>query len=219
LSNLLQNAATVVLVGCAIVVTGLVARRELSSPATTAARPAVEHVANGLVYAREGHVMGSTEAPVSLVVFSDFECPACRTLAERVQVLRTRHPKAFNVVYRHFPIPTHLAAAGAARASECAANQGRFEAFHDAVFADQRALGEQQWRRFAETAQVRDLSAFDQCTADTSRVEAIERDINAGHQLALDVTPTILINNQRLRGVPPLDELERLVTQTRPRAQ
>jgi len=135
----LLNVAVAVLTLCALVTTGLVARRELSTP-WTAPAPGVR-IPDWRSFTREGHRMGPAEAPVTVVVFSDFQCSFCAVLMDRLRTIREARPDEVSVVYRHFPIEGHQHAAPAARASECAAEQGRFEPFHDALFAAQDSIG------------------------------------------------------------------------------
>jgi protein-disulfide isomerase len=207
----LFNSAVGLMVLCALLVTVLVVRRELfaGNGATSAAD--LVYVDGWREYARGGHLMGPKRAPVTLVVFSDFQCPACRVLAGSVHEVRTRHPGAVNVVYRHFPLRAHAAAIPAARASECAAAQGRFEAFHDVVFARQDSLGRLPWASLARDAGVPDLAAFDRCERDASPLPALAADTAAGARLGVTGTPTLLINGRRLVGAPATSVLDEYV--------
>jgi protein-disulfide isomerase len=111
-------------------------------------------------------------------------------------------------VYRYFPLPMHHQAVPAIRASECAADQGRFEAFHDALFADQDSVVAGSWEYIAHLADVHDLRLFDKCVAATGPIPALARDTLAARRLHVDATPTFLINETRLEGAQPLDTLE-----------
>ncbi|HEV3051836.1 MAG TPA: thioredoxin domain-containing protein, partial [Longimicrobium sp.] len=155
------------------------------------------------------------EAPVTVVVFSDFQCPACRVLAQSLDVIRERHPGTVAVVYRHFPLPAHPFAPAAAQASECAARQGRFQAYHDELFRRQEAIGDTSWTAFARLAAVPDLRAFEACAADTAPVPAVQRDIEAARRLGVAVTPTLLINGRRFDGTPGVESLERHILNAR----
>ena len=205
----LIDAAMVVLVGCALVVTGLVVRRELFSKPTLPQPP--QRVEDWREYARSGNRIGPADAAVTIVVFSDFECGFCAVAAERMRALRQEYPSDLAVVYRHFPLRTHAHAVPAARASECAAAQGRFEPFHDALFNQQDSIGAIPWARYAVVAGVEDLRGFDRCVNSATDVAALERDTVAGNRLGVRGTPTILVNDKRLRGAPPLDTLRHYV--------
>jgi predicted DsbA family dithiol-disulfide isomerase len=194
-SESLVNAAMAVLVVCAVVVTGLVVRRELFPPAAAASIPPVTIVENWREYAQAGHRMGPAAAPVSIAVFADFQCPYCAMAAPSLHELRVRHPHDVAVIFRHYPLPSHLYAAAAARASECAADQGRFEAFHDA----------------ADRAGVADRAAFEACVGRDAPLDVLARDADVADRLGVTGTPTILVNQYRFRGAAPLDALEAYV--------
>lgn len=203
------NAAMVVLVGCALVVTGLVVRRELFSTPVVPQPP--QRVEDWPEYGRFGNRIGPADAKVTVVVFSDFQCGYCAVAAERMRALLREYPGDLAVVYRHFPLRTHAQAVPAARASECAAAQGRFEPFHDALFNKQDSIGAIPWARYAMAAGVEDLRGFDRCVSSATPVAALERDTIAGDRLGVRGTPTILVNETRLRGTPPLDTLRSYV--------
>lgn len=191
---------------CAVVLTALVIRREFfqSSPAEER-----QVVADWKRYAVHGLRMGGgKDAPVTVVVFSDFQCPACRLLADNLELVREKHPGQIAVIYRHYPLPNHEHAASAARASECAARQGRFEAYHNALFQDQGSIGDTSWTRFAARAQVPDSAAFGECMRDPGSSARVGQDLQDAKRLGVMGTPTLLINGVRLDGAPKLDVLE-----------
>jgi protein-disulfide isomerase len=145
---------------------------------------------------------------VTIVEFSDFECPFCGALAKQLQAIRHHYPNEVAIEYRHFPLSSHHYALAAARASECAAAQGKFEAFHDAVFAAQDSIGVVPWEHFAIIAGVTNMLAFRDCYAQAGPIPALARDTLAGRRLRVRGTPTLLINETRLEGTQPLDTLE-----------
>jgi protein-disulfide isomerase len=201
------NLAMGVLVACALLVTGLVVRREFfgATPEPRAARTSV--VADWRDYAGSGHRIGPADAPVTLVMFSDFQCPACAVAADRLRALRRAFPNEVAVIYRHFPLRNHPHAVAAARASECAATAGRFESFHDELFVRQDSIGTTDWVRFAALAGVADTAGFRRCASSTDALAALDRDTTAGHRLQVRATPTLLINDVRVQGAVPLDTL------------
>lgn len=205
----LVNIAVILLTLCALVTTGVVAHREFFPPHAMA--PVTRVVPDWRSFARYGHRMGSPTSPVTIVVFSDFQCPFCNLLTQRLHALRAKYPTDVSVVYRHFPLAEHRYAVAAVRASECAADQGRFEAFYNAVFAAQDSIGVAPWQHFADVAKVRDSVAFNRCVASTSPIVALGRDTVAADLLHVRGTPTLLINQTELEGAPPLDTLEAYV--------
>lgn len=209
-SNLLQNILTGVLTVCALVITALLVRRELFVSTGDAGPPPVVRVSDWRAYATSAHTRGPAVAPVTLVEFSDFQCPYCRMLAARLDSLRTEYPREVRVVFRHFPLSSHAQAEAAAVASECAARQGRFWQMHDVLFSKQARLAEGRWAAYGKTAGVPDSAAFEACMA-RGDLSAIRRDLDAGERLGVPATPTLLINEWKLVGAPPMDSLRAYV--------
>src|SRR5690349_23884305 len=139
--NLLSNLATVTLVACALMITGLVVRRELFAP-TASAVAEERNVGNWRSAPGEGRVIGRNDAPKQIVAFSDFQCPYCAEARTQIDSILARNP-GVSVVFRHLPIQSiHPHAFNAAVASECAGEQDRFRAFHDALFDAQAEIGQ-----------------------------------------------------------------------------
>ena len=120
-----------------------------------------------------GHHWGDATAPVTMVIFVDFECPACRHFALDIeQVIRAKYSlRDLRVVIRHKPLSYHRLAFHAAKASECAAEQGRFEEMYQLLFRKQDSLGLKSFGGFAAESGVPDIVAFESCTT-SKRVEA-----------------------------------------------
>lgn len=213
----LLDIAVATLVLCALVTTTLVVRREFFVGMASAAVPS--RIKEWRDYSRDGHRMGPADAPVSVIVFSDFQCPYCAALMEGLRTLRSEHPREVAVIYRHFPLASHKAAVAAVRASECAAAQGRFEAYHDALFAGRDSIGHLPWESFAREAGITDLPRFRECAAETGPLPALARDTVAGKRLEVTGTPTLLINETRLQGLPPMDTLRSYVQRALETAQ
>lgn len=198
-SKALSTATNVVLVLCALAVTGLLVRRELFTPRAAAA-DVLKKVDHWSELAAGGHTLGPANAPVRILEFADFQCPYCAALEPDLDSLRHRYPGQVAVIYRHFPIPSHRYAVTAAQASECAAAQGRFDAFHDALFAHQDSIGVYAWKRFAETARVPDLGAFDACVAGHQFQDRVNADAAAARSISALGTPTLVVNGLLLVG-------------------
>ena len=190
------NVATVVMFLCVVFVTGMVIRRQFFE-----ARPAsggfglVVPVDGWDAVSSGGHRVGSADAPVTVVEFSDFQCPACREWATGARdMLRRRFPDEVALVFRHWPLERHDWAYEAARASECAAEQGFFEAVRATLFSQQDSIGRKSFRDFATEAGVPDVERFAACASESGPVEAIEADIEAVRGIRGRGTPTIVIN-------------------------
>ncbi len=217
-SDSIGSIASAILALCAMLVTGLVVRREFFSPA---ARPSdttldAEEIRDWRQLAAEGHGRGSSNAAVFIVEFSDFQCPACRGFALTLDSLRRRYPQDLRTVYRHLPLEAiHPAAGVAARASECAALQGQFDAFHDLLFSVQDSLGQLPWNVLAARGAVQDTVRFGQCLTDRSGKSSAQARLAAdsavAQRLQLNATPTVVVNNHIYRRALPLPTLDSLV--------
>jgi protein-disulfide isomerase len=209
IASVLSAGATALLTVCAVVMTGVVVWQQLNPPPPPPG--ALQPQPDWLTYTTDGRLMGSRDAPVMMVEFADFECPACRHLEKALRAVRTRYADQFAVVYRHYPLESHASALPAALASECAGLQGRFDQMHAELFDIGAGLGEVPWRELAAKAIVPDLDAFDRCLADSATLPAIERDLQAAARLEARSTPTLLLNGVRIRGAPPERVLDSLI--------
>lgn len=202
---------TSVLVGCALVVTAAVARREFFTADAAGPDMNPRSVDNWGQLTSAGQWLGRPDAPVRIVEFSDFQCPFCARTHPVVEAVRRRHPDSVAVLYRHFPLDAiHPHARPAAVASECAAVQGRFGEFASLLFAQQDSLGTTPWARFAARAGVADTIAFSRCVAQSRTMPAVDRDLRVGTETRIEVTPTLVINGLLRPGAitePVLDSL------------
>lgn len=198
---------------CVIIVTAVIVRHEFFSPSV---EPKVQTAKLSAEQWREatsaGHRMGPENAPVIIVEFADFECPACRAVTRSVlRPLQAVYANRLAVVFRHWPLSYHTHAYPAARAAECAALQGRFTEFHDLLYSHQDSLGRKSFSSFAKDAGVSDLNAFDHCNASTDTVTAIETDIREVTSLGGQGTPTILVNGMQLKSIPDSGSLDAMI--------
>lgn len=213
-NQLTSTLVTGVLVTCAVLITAAVVKREFLPSAAAAPGPDLRprKLQNAAALAQKGQVMGRPDAPVKIVEFSDFQCPFCARAQEVIENVRRRHPDRVAVVFRHFPLDAiHPHARTAAMASECAAEQGRFHAYHDALFARQDSIGTRAWEAFAADAGLRDLPAFRQCVDSRRHAAAVERDARVAAELGLEVTPSLIVNGELRPGLPTEEDLERWV--------
>ncbi len=181
-----------------------VARADTETPGRSSAAPPEPPVPvdDWQRVSRSGHRIGPSDAKLTIVVFSDFECPFCAKFATQVlPTLQQEFPGQVAMLFRQWPLPNHKWAYPAARASECAAAQGKFQQFHDAVFADQKSLGTKSFVTFAREAKVPIISQFEKCASATTPLKSVEEDIAEARRIGGRGTPTIVMNGLRLR--PP----------------
>lgn len=199
-----RDLPTIVIALCAVVLTALVARRELGvSPAKAA--PASDSVPNWREFATNGHLLGSPTAEVTIVEFADFECQYCARFATTSRQLMDEFD--FNVMYRHFPLGGNRFSMRAIRAAECAGEQEQFEQMHDLLFQFADSFGVASWRWFAQMAEVSSLESFDRCVTSDGPISALAADTLAARKLGITGTPLLLIGARRIDGLPSVEQL------------
>ncbi|MFC6823798.1 formate/nitrite transporter family protein [Halopelagius fulvigenes] len=153
------------------------------------------------------HVRGPDDAPVTLVQYSDFECPYCGDIYPIVRRLLNRVGTRLRLVFRHFPLTQqHPHAQQAAEAVEAASVQGRFWEMHDRLYENQDALGQDDLVRYAEQLDL-DVNAFvEELTAGVYE-ERIHEDFLSGVRSGVNGTPTFFINGTRYDGPLEIDAL------------
>jgi protein-disulfide isomerase len=216
----LSNVLAVVAVGCALVVTALVVKREMSADATLRPRSIrdydpikIEEWDDLLV---SGRRIGPDSALLTIVEFGDFQCPGCRQFQlSALEPLQKAHPDDVAIVFYHWPLPYHRAAYQGARLAECAAGQDRFSEMVSVLYHWQDSLEVAASRFFATQAKVGDVSAFAECAAATDSLERVNADIARAIRLGGRGTPTLIINGQLLRYVPDSAGLVALLNQAR----
>jgi len=205
--NGIANVLTGLVTAMALVVGYSRIRQEFFPP--KAAEPPAPKVIDDWRAFAIGQRIGPPDAKVTIVEFSDFQCPFCARAAAELVDVRRRHPSDVAIVYRHYPLSFHEFAVPAARATECAALGGAFTAYHDLLFANQDSLGATPWSEFARRSSVASIPAFDRCMQDTtSGAGAIERDQKAGKKLGIRGTPAFLINDLLVAGYSKTGSLE-----------
>ncbi len=165
-------------------------------------------------------VLGSADATVTIVEFSDFQCPFCRTFfTDTYHQLIKEYIDTGKVklVFRHFPLPFHTAASPAALATLCAKDQGKFWQLHDAIFTEQKKLGEGTVSFTAEdiAAWAKGLGLnmveFNQCVKENRYSAQITADITAGTAAGVNGTPSFFVNGNLLVGAQPFSEFKKLI--------
>lgn len=153
-----------------------------------------------------GQVLGPANAAITVVEFSDFECPFCAQASATVKRLMNEHPNDIRLVYRHFPLQnTHPNARPAAEASECAAQQGKFWEMHDLLFANQKALAGSDLQRYAAQIGLQ-TQKFSGCLSSEAMAQQVQQDLDAGKQYGVDGTPTFFVNKKKIVGGPNLEK-------------
>lgn len=165
-----------------------------------------------------GHWIGPESARLTVVEFGDFQCPVCGAYEHVIDSMRSAHPRDFAVNFHQFPLTYHPLAYALARASECAAAQGRFTQFHDFVYANQNLLGSVAVATFGSRVGIADSANFAHCALSTTPVPEIDLDVEAGKRLGIPGTPTIIVNGKMHTADLSVKDLEALLANATPLA-
>jgi len=166
----------------------------------------------------DGPSFGPPNARVTIVVFSDFECPYCRALAKTLRdKIPQKYPTDVRVVFKDFPIDSiHKWARAASEAAHCLASQkpGAFWAFHDWIFEHQQEVNETNLRDHAlafTKQQNLDVVAVSSCMANHVTAQEVSRSQQSGAALQILQTPTIFVNGRTISGAIPWQTLDNVI--------
>ena len=154
--------------------------------------------------------LGPADAPVTIVEFSDFNCPYCRRFhVEVFPDLMAAYPDQIRFVYRDYPI-TSAESLVAAQAANCAGKQGAYWAYHDSLFNGELGLGAEAYQAYAARLQL-DPQALAACVAAGGEQAEVESDARAASALGVSGTPTFFINGIPLVGAQPLAQFRSVI--------
>ena len=174
-------------------------------PTKVALKPPVVEVGLGTIPPK-----GNPKAPVTIIEFSDYQCPFCKRAETTVQeVLKAYGPDKVRLVYRNFPLPFHSDARPAAEAAGCAAEQGKFWEYHQKLM-DAKELNAESLKKLAGEVGL-DKKKFDECVAAEKFKDAVEKDIEAGQEAGVNGTPAFFINGRMLDGAQPFDKFKEVI--------
>ena len=163
--------------------------------------------------------LGPADAPVTLVEFTDYQCPFCgRHNNVTAPKLREHYGDMLRVIVLHFPLVSiHPLAPKAAEAAECAADQGKFWEYNDTLHADQSAVDPSSLLRHAETLGL-DIGTFGECLESGEKRLLIEQHIRAAVEAGARGTPFFVVNGQKMSGARSETIFRRLIDQVMRRA-
>ena len=142
---------------------------------------------------------GPEDAKVTVVEFSDFQCPYCSRAATAVDQLKEKYGTRVRFVFRQFPLPMHENARGAAEAALAANAQGKFWQFHDMMFKNQSKLTRESLEGMAKDAGL-DVAAFKKALDGKAFAADVDADVKLGESVAVQGTPTMFINGARVQN-------------------
>lgn len=174
-------------------------------------RPMVQDDTRYQVSAEGAPSLGKADAPVTIVEFVDIQCPYCSVSARRVKSLLKSYPDDLRIAFRHFPIPNlHPRAIPAAKAAECAEEQGLFWEMLDKLVAEDASLSDDAIDGYAQKLGM-DMEAFGHCINTTPAQDRINADWQMGIDLGIHATPTLFVNGLRVVGLQSTQSLAALV--------
>ncbi|MDO8462881.1 MAG: thioredoxin domain-containing protein [bacterium] len=159
----------------------------------------------------DDHIRGNVDAPVTIVEWSDFECPFCSRFHPTLQQALTDYGDDVRWVYRHFPLDSlHPQARAAAEASECAAEQGKFWEFADELFQNQPSLGADLYQQKASELGL-DTAQFNACVTTRKYEAKVRAQEAAGLAAGVRGTPGSYINGIELGGAVPYSQVQAII--------
>ena len=163
-------------------------------------------------------IRGNVAAAVTLVIFSEYQCPFCARVEGTIKELETKYGKDLRIVWKDNPLPFHDKAEPAARAGIAAHAQGKFWEFHDKLFANQQALGLEELKGHAKELGL-NMAKFDADMNAPTAAASIKEDQALATRLAARGTPHFFVNGFRLRGAQPAPKFIEIIDRELARAK
>jgi protein-disulfide isomerase len=153
---------------------------------------------------------GPANAPITVVEFSDYQCPYCARVVPTLSKLRQAYGDKIRMVFKDFPLAIHPLAPKAAEAAHCAGEQGKYWDMHDRLFANQQALAVPGLKETAAGLGL-DGAKFGQCLDSGKYAAAIAEDMKQGEALGVQSTPTVYINGRPVLGAQPFELFQSVI--------
>ncbi|MBI4682197.1 MAG: thioredoxin domain-containing protein [Nitrospirae bacterium] len=144
-------------------------------------------------------IKGRKEAPVTIVEFSDYQCPYCSKLQPILNQVLAAYPKDVKLVFKDFPLSFHQQARNAAKAARAAGEQGKYWEMHDLVFENFNQLNDNSYKEFAAKLNL-DETKFLADFQSSKYDNLIQQDISLGQSASVGGTPTLFLNGKRMQG-------------------
>lgn len=152
---------------------------------------------------------GPADAPVTIVIFSDFECGFCSRLAEMLEEVRVAYPEEVRVVFKNYPLRGHRFSLRAAQAALAAGTMGKFWEFHDRLFQNFDQLNEKKLEEIRDSLGL-DKEAFTTQMQAPQVLDAIRSDMRLGQKVKVTGTPTVFVNGRRMRK-PSMENFHKVI--------
>jgi protein-disulfide isomerase len=153
---------------------------------------------------------GPADAPVTIVEFSEYQCPFCARVTPTLKGLEQKYAGKIRFVYKDFPLQNHLQAPKAAEAAHCAGDQGKYWELHDRLFANQQQLQVPQLKQHAAALGL-NQATFDECLDSGKHAAIVQEDFEYGGKIGVGSTPTLYINGRIVSGAQPPSVFEAII--------
>lgn len=160
--------------------------------------------------AGDGPSFGPADAKVTVVEYSDFECPFCSKAADVVKKLKENYADKVRFVFRQFPLPMHKNAPLASEAALAAHAQGKFWPMHDKLFENQRSLDRESIEGFAQELGL-NMEKFKAALDGDAHEKTIESDMELGKEIGVSGTPTMIVGTKRVSNPTDYDAVAKLI--------
>ncbi len=169
-----------------------------------------------IIIANGTAVKGNANAKVTIVEFSEYQCPFCkRYIDESYSLIMEDYGDQIRYIFRDFPLPFHANAQPTALAARCAGDQGKYWEMHDLLFEEQANWSGKEDITNDLTSYANQIglnqSAFSSCLSSEKFAQAIEDDISLGQKVGVSGTPSFFINGQMIVGALPYDNFKAII--------
>ena len=155
--------------------------------------------------------IGPSDAPITIVEFSDYQCPYCQAWYQQTfDQLMANYPDKILFVYRDLPLPGHPESLPAAEAANCAGEQGAYWKFHNDLFSGQYSLSRAAYEQYASDLGL-DTAAFSACLDDHRYQAEVKADYADAVSIGLSGTPSFVINGRILVGAQPFEQFKEII--------
>ncbi len=160
---------------------------------------------------KEGPSRGDEGAPVTIVEFSDFQCPYCKQATPAVEQILKEYKSEVRIIFKHLPLPSHPLAFKAAEAAACAAQQGKFWPYHNRLFGS-TDLSADSLRKIALELGM-DAGRFNACVESEAARAVVLSNLQEARRLGIHGTPTFIVNGRVLRGLVSVETFRKVIDQ------
>jgi protein-disulfide isomerase len=162
---------------------------------------------------------GPADALVTVIEFSDFQCPFCNRVGPTLKQIKEKYPNDVRVVFRQLPLGFHDRARPAAKAALAAAQQGKFWEMHDTLFANQKALSDADFENYARQIPGLNFDQWKKDLADPKLEQMVKEDETVAQKFGANGTPAFFVNGRHLSGAQPFEAFEKLIIEEKAKAE